>query len=436
MRKIQTSSDKPDWLVQAEKDYGMPMTYPQASDELGTLGYPKSEIDKSKIVIQSNLDQIQKDNLESLEEKKKDPKSNPPKYGVTIASIYPPEEFLSKNTGLKSFMPPPPQSGRQPPLASSYGTVVVPDKSKILPSLNYSNLTGGIKLPVYNQSQCGCCWVVSCTATLNYHLFKQSSSGTSSETTDTNETTGSTQEPEQQEPEPESSSGKLNKIVYPNLYTFCVKPNPPRGFSRQSNGCQGGIPTDVFVDINDVKTLAVIPNQPQNLQFKQQDNNCQRMLQPQSNPLLTVESIEFPSKGVVALYNDGKFYYNKEVKDPYTFLPTSKLTAYDRTKVFTDEQIDTIKYLLCTNGPMVVGMNAAKTRNITQYKSGILEFPGGTPDHAIILIGYQDNYWIMQNSWSEKWGMNGLMYVDINKSYLTMMTALVSDYTEFGKLNA
>jgi uncharacterized protein YvpB len=390
-----SSNSSPDWLVQAEKDYG-DITFPQAADELGSLGYPKSEIDKSKVIIQSNLDQNTKDNLESLEEKKKDPRSNPPRYGVTIASIYPPEEFLSNNTGLKVYLPPPPQSGQQPPLASSFGVVVVPDKTKILPNLNYSNLTGGIKFPVYNQSQCGCCWVVSCAATLNYHIFKQ--------------------------------TNKLERIVYSNLYTFCVKPNQPRGFSRQSQGCRGGIPTDVFVDINNSKTLATFPNATTNLLFKQQDNQCQNMLRQQQNPLLQVKSDPFAAKGVIALYQDGKFYYNKEVTDPRSFLPTSRLTT------FNQNQIDTIKYLLCVNGPLVVGMNAARTRNITQYKSGIATLPGGTPDHAVILIGYQDNYWIIQNSWSEKWGMNGLMYADIRTSHLTMITALVTDYTELGKL--
>lgn len=390
-----SSNSKPDWLVQAERDYG-DITFPQAADELGTLGYPRSEIDKSKVIIQSNLEQNRIDNLESLEEKKNDPTSNPPRYGVTIASIYPPEEFLNNNTGLKVYLPPPPQSGQEPPLASSYGIAIVPDKSKILPTLDYSKLTSGVELPLYNQNQCGCCWVVSCAATLNYHIFKQ--------------------------------TNKMEQIVYPNLYTFCVKPNEPRGFSRQSQGCRGGIPTDVFVDINNSKTLTTFPNLSSNLSFKQQDNQCQNMLKQQQNPTLQVKSEPFLAKGVVALYQDGKFYYNKEVNNPQTFLPTSRLTRFNK------EQIDTIKYLLCVNGPMVIGMNARETRNFTQYKSGNAILPGGTPDHAMILIGYIGKSWIIQNSWGKGWGTNGLMYADMNRSFLTMITALVTDYTELGKL--
>ena len=78
---------------------------------------------------------------------------------------------------------------------------------------------------------------------------------------------------------------------------------------------------------------------------------------------------------------------------------------------------------------MVIGMNAAKS-NITNYKSGVVNLAGGTPDHAVIIIGYKDNTWIIQNSWSEKWGTNGIMYANIDKSYLTMMTTIVSEKSE------
>jgi hypothetical protein len=388
------AADKPDWLVQAEKDYGMPMTYPQAADELANLGYPQSTIEENRPIIQSNLEQIQKDNAQSLQEKINDPTADPPRYGVTIASIYSPEEFIANNTGLKLYPPQPPQSQFQPVQPSSYGKVIVPDKSKILPSLNYG-LMGNIKMPVYNQNQCGCCWVVACCITLNYQLYKL-------------------------------KNNNLNLITFPNLYTFCIEPKP-RGFSQQSNGCNGGIPTDVFIDINNSKKLSVIQNQPTNLSFNQNNNNCSTMIQPNSgNPILNVTSESFPIEGVVALYQDGKFYYNKVVNNPSTFLPTSDLRSYtgNPRQVFTPEQIDVIKYLLCVNGPMVIGFNAARA-NITNYKGGVVSLPAGRPDHAVTIIGYEDNKWIIQNSWSEKWGMNGIFYADMNTSYITMMTSSV-----------
>ena len=78
-------------------------------------------------------------------------------------------------------------------------------------------------------------------------------------------------------------------------------------------------------------------------------------------------------------------------------------------------------------------MNATQA-NITNYKSGVVNFPGGRPDHAVALIGYENNYWIIQNSWSEKWGMNGIIYADIKSSYLTMITTIVSESTDIGKV--
>jgi hypothetical protein len=34
-----------------------------------------------------------------------------------------------------------------------------------------------------------------------------------------------------------------------------------------------------------------------------------------------------------------------------------------------------------------------------------------TVDHAALLIGYNSNYWIVKNSWGDKWGENGYMRI-------------------------
>ena len=383
--QIQTESENPpdDWLVQAEKDYGMPMTFPQAADTLATMGYPKSQIEENKPIIQSNLNQIQKDNLQSLEEKKSDPRTNPPRYGVTVASIYEPSEFLAKNTGLKSYPPPPPQSVGQPAPPPPPGMkVIVPDKSKILPSVDWTTVDG-TKMPIYNQNQCGCCWAIAGAALLNYHIQKK--------------------------------NGKLERITFPNKYTFCI--DPKNGFSGVSNACQGGIPTDVFVYLNQVKKLDTFQNTATNYSFNDKIKDCANMNQGGGNPTLAVQTSDFPTSGLVTLYNDGKFYFNPTIDQ--TFQPTSTLMK------FNQDQIDTIKYILSVNGPMVIGMNANGS-NITNYVGGVATFKGGQPDHAVLLVGYKDNYWIIQNSWSEKWGIKGLIQADIANSYLTMMTSIVT----------
>ena len=54
------------------------------------------------------------------------------------------------------------------------------------------------------------------------------------------------------------------------------------------------------------------------------------------------------------------------------------------------------------------------------YKSGIFDSAecGSELDHAVLLVGYGKSeegqeYWIMRNSWSTKWGEDGYMKMAI-----------------------
>lgn len=66
-------------------------------------------------------------------------------------------------------------------------------------------------------------------------------------------------------------------------------------------------------------------------------------------------------------------------------------------------------------GAISVGVESS---NLQYYKSGIFgknsSDCGTQPNHAVVIIGYggsDDNkYWIIQNSWSNRWGMNGYYY--------------------------
>ena len=47
------------------------------------------------------------------------------------------------------------------------------------------------------------------------------------------------------------------------------------------------------------------------------------------------------------------------------------------------------------------------------YHSGILEDLESTkPNHAVILVGYTPNYWIIRNSWGTFWCEEG--YINVN----------------------
>lgn len=38
-------------------------------------------------------------------------------------------------------------------------------------------------------------------------------------------------------------------------------------------------------------------------------------------------------------------------------------------------------------------------------------------NHAVLLVGYTDSYWIIKNSWGSKFGINGFIYVSRDPRY-------------------
>ncbi|NXB29301.1 CATL1 protein, partial [Eulacestoma nigropectus] len=71
-------------------------------------------------------------------------------------------------------------------------------------------------------------------------------------------------------------------------------------------------------------------------------------------------------------------------------------------------------------GPVAVAVDAT-SRDFLFYKSGIFTCPPGKQNlsHAMLLVGYntapkgnsEESYWILKNSWSERWGKKGYMFL-------------------------
>ena len=62
------------------------------------------------------------------------------------------------------------------------------------------------------------------------------------------------------------------------------------------------------------------------------------------------------------------------------------------------------------------------------YKDGVIDVPlnvSKTLNHAVLLVGYdydeQGEYWIIQNSWGKKWGINGFCKVRIQPNEGTLL---------------
>ncbi len=73
-----------------------------------------------------------------------------------------------------------------------------------------------------------------------------------------------------------------------------------------------------------------------------------------------------------------------------------------------------IPYILNTHGPIATAIDVGTTELLMSYVDGI--FPGvacGTePDHAVTIVGYTEDYWIVRNSWGKDWGDDGYFYLE------------------------
>lgn len=73
-----------------------------------------------------------------------------------------------------------------------------------------------------------------------------------------------------------------------------------------------------------------------------------------------------------------------------------------------------IPYMLNEFGPLVVAIDVGTTELLMSYEGDI--FPGiacGTAlDHAVTIVGYTPDYWIVRNSWGTDWGADGYFYLE------------------------
>lgn len=59
------------------------------------------------------------------------------------------------------------------------------------------------------------------------------------------------------------------------------------------------------------------------------------------------------------------------------------------------------------------------------YRSGVYDDPAcssSSVNHAMLLVGYTKDAWILKNWWSSKWGDNGYMYLARGKNQCAVST--------------
>lgn len=83
----------------------------------------------------------------------------------------------------------------------------------------------------------------------------------------------------------------------------------------------------------------------------------------------------------------------------------------------SDEYNDPIESHLARNihtyGPIPVAVDST-SREFELYHNGIIrkEHCGSDVDHAVLVVGYTPEYWIVKNSWGPHWGQNGYIYIE------------------------
>ena len=74
-----------------------------------------------------------------------------------------------------------------------------------------------------------------------------------------------------------------------------------------------------------------------------------------------------------------------------------------------------LEYILHNYGPVSAGIDSTQMDN---YIGGIYPATMCSTDidHAVTIVGYTTNAWIIKNSWGPGWGDNGYLYLERGKN--------------------
>jgi C1A family cysteine protease len=121
--------------------------------------------------------------------------------------------------------------------------------------------------------------------------------------------------------------------------------------------------------------------------------------------------------------NAFKYYETNDAMLESTYPYTARKGAcqYDASKAtnvevskYLDVASENVSQLKAAVGQQVTSIAIEADQAVFQlYSTGIFDSAkcGTNLDHAVALVGYGDNYWILRNSWGTSWGEQGYMRV-------------------------
>lgn len=128
--------------------------------------------------------------------------------------------------------------------------------------------------------------------------------------------------------------------------------------------------------------------------------------------------------------------------DPEVVCPTTLGTCdkYYATDYCVTSGEEGIKREILKNGPVIAVIPIY--RDFLVYKEGIYQIIEGTSKfhsgHAMKVIGWDKNdkgekYWIVENSWRDTWGVNGLVYIAIGQKGLYIDEFVIAPHPQIDK---
>jgi len=125
---------------------------------------------------------------------------------------------------------------------------------------------------------------------------------------------------------------------------------------------------------------------------------------------------EYAKEHPMVLFND--YPYKEEQHE----CPRGRLLSHVQVKnyevVMHDENPNVeqdFEHILHNYGPISVGIDSTPMEN---YSDGIFPADLCTTeiDHAVAIVGYTKDAWIIKNSWGPTWGRNGYLYLERGKN--------------------
>lgn len=84
-----------------------------------------------------------------------------------------------------------------------------------------------------------------------------------------------------------------------------------------------------------------------------------------------------------------------------------------------------LQKMVLKNGPVVVGMDASNVHDFLHLRGKYRGDCSQEINHAVAIVGWTKNDWIIKNSWGSNWGKNGFLYLPL-KENICGINALVS----------